>query len=65
MFNKIIYITLLIIATIAFVSGVGCLLSMASWVANILGIIVIPIYAYLVVKLVKLIFKNRGVYGKQ
>lgn len=57
MFNKIVYITLLIIATIAFVSGVGSLLSMASWICNILGII-IPIYAYCVVKLIKLVFRN-------
>nr|DAK03496.1 MAG TPA: hypothetical protein [Bacteriophage sp.] len=58
MFNKIVYITLLIIATIAFVSGVGSLLSMASWICNILGIIIIPIYAYCVVKLIKLVFRN-------
>lgn len=55
MFNKIVYITLLIIATIAFVSGVGSLLSMASWICNIIGFIAIPIYAYCVVKLV---FRN-------
>lgn len=58
MFNKIVYITLLIIATIAFVSGVGSLLSMASWIGNILGLFAIPVYAYCVVKLVKLVFKN-------
>lgn len=55
MFNKIVYITLLIIATIAFVSGVGSLLSMANWICNIIGFIAIPIYAYCVVKLV---FRN-------
>lgn len=58
MFNKIVYITLLIIATIAFVSGVGLLLSMASWICNIIGFIAIPIYAYCVVKLVKSVFRN-------
>ena len=58
MFNKIMYVTLLIITTIAFVSGVGSLLSMASWICNIIGIIAIPVYTYCVVKLVKLVFKN-------
>lgn len=58
MFSKIVYITLLMIATIAFVSGVGSLLSMASWICNIIGLIAIPIYAYCVVKLVKSVFRN-------
>lgn len=58
MFSKIMYVTLLIIATIVFVSGVGSLLSIASWICNIIGIIAIPVYAYCVVKLVKLVFKN-------
>lgn len=56
MFSKIVYATLLIIATIAFVSGVGTLLSMASWVCNILGVIIIPIYIYLVYRLVRWLF---------
>lgn len=58
MFNKIIYVTLLVVATVAFVSGIGYLFSMASWIANILGVIVTPIYFYFVVKLVIYIFKS-------
>lgn len=58
MFSKIMYVTLLIIATIAFVSGVGSLLSMASWICNIIGLIAMPIYTYCIVKLIKLVFKN-------
>lgn len=56
MFSKIMYTTLLIIATIAFVSGIGALLSTASWVCNILGVVLVPVYGCLMSRLVKRLF---------
>lgn len=58
MLYKIIFSCILIILTILFVSVEGVLLSMSSWIANIIGLILLPIYFYYTSKL---IFK---VYGK-
>lgn len=55
--KTIIYLTLLFIVIIIGTCAVSILLSAASWIENILGIIIIPSSIYCIYRIIKLIFK--------